>query len=151
MARNIKDDEERNRRVVMVAEHIAQTGDSTRKTAEFFTETYFPISNATVHDYINRAQKLAEVSPEVLDLLRKNVLANTEVTVNDPEVLERVEKSVELFKAGLTIQEIADSFGVKFWTSYRDLNYRLQKVDMNTYKEVVEPRLKSNSLNNLKR
>lgn len=41
MAANIKDEEERNRRVMMIGEFIIQHPDmSTRKTAEYFTKIF---------------------------------------------------------------------------------------------------------------
>lgn len=134
MAQNIEDEEERNRRVLMVGEYIKVTGASTRKTAQYFTKTYFPISNATVSDYCARFMKLR---PAEVDELREKINSNAPKTINDPEIKKRVLENTKLFLSGLTVNEIVESTNQDFWTVYRDLTKRLKLISLELYEEVA--------------
>ncbi|MBR1385561.1 MAG: sporulation transcriptional regulator SpoIIID [Bacilli bacterium] len=133
MARTLTSEEERNERIIMIGEHIKETGDSTRKTARYFTKTYFPISNATVSDYSHRYMK---ISHEEVELLREKIDNNTVKDVKNEEVLKRVLLNAKLFLSGLTVLEVAEKTNTSFWTVYRDLTRRLKLVDLELYEEV---------------
>ena len=133
VARTIDDEEERNKRIIMIGEHIKRTGDSTRKTAEYFTKTYFPISNATVSDYTHRYMK---INKEEIELLKEKIDNNTVKDINNEEVLKRVLSNTKLFLSGLTIKEVSEKTNIPFWTIYRDLTRRLKLVDLELYEEV---------------
>lgn len=148
MARTLMDDDERNRRVVLVGEHVKNTGSSTRETARFFTKTYFAISNCTVSDYCKR---YCSMRPEEVDELRGRITENTVKTVQDPEIRQRVEYHGRLMEQGMTIQEIEELTGTSFWTIYRDINTRLQVVDPELYNEKIKPMLMEHSQENLKK
>lgn len=134
MAQNIKDEEERNRRVLMVGEYVKVTGASTRKTAQYFTKTYFPICNATVSDYCARFMKLR---PAEVDELREKINSNAPKTINDPEIKKRVLENTKLFLNGLTVNEIVETTNQDFWTVYRDLTKRLKLISPELYEEVA--------------
>lgn len=134
MAQNIKDEEERNRRVLMVGEYVKVTGASTRKTAQYFTKTYFHISNATVSDYCARFMKLR---PDEVDELREKINSNAPKTINDPEIKKRVLENTKLFLSGLTVNEIVETTNQDFWTVYRDLTKRLKLISLELYEEVA--------------
>lgn len=133
MAKNIKNEEERNRRVLMVGEYIKNTGASTRKTAQYFTRTYFNISNATVSDYCARFIKLR---PYEVDELREKIDSNIPKTIDDPIVKKRVLENAKLLLSGLTVSEIAESTNQDFWTVYRDLTKRLKLISPELAEEV---------------
>ena len=118
MARTVQSEEERERRIVLVGEYVKETGASTRDTARYFTETYFPISNCTVSDYCARYCKMR---PEEVDELRGKINNNTMKSIEDPEVRNRVEYHAALLANGMTIQQISEATQTNFWTVYREI------------------------------
>ena len=78
MARTVDNEDERLRRIIMVGKYVAETGSSTRKTAKYFTENYFPISNYTVSDYCNRYKKL---EPALKDKIESSMKENKPITI----------------------------------------------------------------------
>ena len=147
MARTVETEEERLRRVILVGEHVLATGDSTRKTAQYFTKTYFSISNCTVSDYCARYCKMR---PEEVDILRGKIDENVVRDVKDEEIRKRVSTVAELFESGMTIQQIADMMNVKFWVVYRDIHTRLPLIDAALYEEKIKPLLPEHSTKNLR-
>jgi len=141
MARTVENEEERERRIILVGEYVKETGASTRKTAEYFSKTYFKISNCTVSDYCARYCKMR---PDELELLRGKIESNMDLGVSDPKVRQRVELNVSLFEQGLTIQEIAEKTNTSFWTVYRDVSYRYQIIDPVGFEE-IKHKLSENS------
>lgn len=135
MANTLKNDEEREERVLLVGEYVKETGASTRKTAEYFTKTYFPISNYTVSDYCKRYMKM---KPSEVELLKDKIDLNTAKSINDEAIRERVIRNADLLLSGLSINEIVSLTNVSFWTIYRDLTKRLQIVDNTKYNLVKE-------------
>ena len=135
MASTLKNDEEREERVLLVGEYVKETGASTRKTAEYFTKTYFPISNYTVSDYCKRHMKM---KPSEVELLKDKIDLNTAKSINDEAIRERVIRNADLLLSSLSINEIVSLTNVSFWTIYRDLTKRLQIVDNTKYNLVKE-------------
>ena len=135
MAKKVESDEERDRRVLLVGEYVMNTGSSTRKTASFFTKTYFSISNATVSDYCGRYLKMR---PKDVDILRGKIDANMVLDAKNPLVRKRILDNTKLFLTGLTVNEVAQKRNLSFWTFYRDLNTRLKMIDYNLYLEVQD-------------
>ena len=133
MARKVESDEERERRVILVGKYVADTKSSTRDTADYFSRTYFPISNATVSDYCHRFMKL---NREEVDTLTDVIDVNTVKSLDDEETRMRVEINVELFSCGLTIA---------------DINRRAKALDPVKYDADIKPRLLANSQANLDR
>ena len=147
MAQTLRDDQERERRIILIVEHILKTGDSTRKTAQYFSENFFPISYVTVHDYCKRyIKKFPNRAGELLDVIENN----TEKTISDDEVIKRIINVHKLFLVGKTVKEIADLTEIDYWTVYRDLTVRLRKLSEELYKNDIEPRLEENSMSTLR-
>ena len=134
MARTVLDENIRNERIVEVGEYVKKTKSSTRKTAEYFTNTQFQISNATVSDYITRFGKLksaqvAKIKEQVADSLKKES--------KDKDVIARVLKAAELYTSGYDINLIAEILSSDIYTVYRDIHKRLEFVDKKLYKGVI--------------
>lgn len=129
-------------RVISVCEHIIATKDSYRKTAALFG-----ISVATVSDYCQRFQKL---KPARYNELKSVIEANTEPTIKDENVKKRVLENARLVVEGKTIEEVSSDTGMEYWTVYRDITKRLEKVDKELF-EQVSIILKSRSKSNLNR
>ena len=146
MASNLKDDEERDRRVELIGEYRLQTGESTRNIAKYFKETQFPISNFIVVDYLNRYKKK---HPEAKAIIDAQTYAKTPDSIKKPEVRERVLKVAKLIKAGFTIEEIANTLNEPYWVIYIDIKNRLPMVDKKLSDE-IRSILKERSLGNLK-
>lgn len=146
MARKVENEEERIRRIILVGQYLEKTGESTRKIAKHFTETYFNISNCTVSDYCHRYMTMR---PEEIDIIRGKIDDNKEKTVNDPEVHKRVLNNAELYRSGMTIEEISLATGIDFWVIYRDLKRRLPLIDASLYESEIKPLLIENSSGNI--
>lgn len=140
MAANLPD-EERERRIVLVAEYMLETGNSTRKTAEFFSKHLFKISNATVSDYLSRYEKN---HPEEVAKYKKRF------QISESEIKERILKNVKYLLSGLTVIQISELTNESYWTIYRDLTVRLPKIDSALYDE-VQSIMKEHSKENIKR
>jgi len=133
MASKISDDE-RNRRIYLVGTFFLEEKSSIRKTAAFFTENFFSISSATVHDYLNRfINKYPNTKEQILSIIE----SNKEDSIEKHEVRERVLKNLKLALSGYTVEEISARTNTSYWTVYRDLRERLPKIDEEYYKQVV--------------
>lgn len=138
--------DEREKRIKEVAEYVIKTGASTRKTAEYFTEHHFPISNATVSEYCHLYKKR---NPQEKENITKVIKNNTPQTIRNKKVEFRVYNHTKLLLSGLTIKEIAEYSHSSYWTIYNDLTMRLNKLDSSLAKQ-VKSILKSRSEANLK-
>lgn len=133
MASKISDDE-RERRIYLVGTFFLEEKSSIRKTAAFFTENFFSISSATVHDYLNRfINKYPNTKEQILSIIE----SNKEDSIEKHEVRERVLKNLKLALNGYTVEEISVRTNTSYWTVYRDLRERLPKIDEEYYKQVV--------------
>lgn len=146
MARTLNDDDERERRIILIAEYIIETGSSTRQTAEYFTTNEFAISNATVYDYCQRYEKMF---PQRKEQLLERMKENKEKTIEDNDTYDRVLKNTFCFLNGnYTVGQLAEYTGDTYWTVYRDLTERIAKINPElAYK--VQEKLLINSNNNL--
>lgn len=142
MAANIKDEEERIRRIMIVYNYYIKTNLSTRKLAEIISENEFKISNVTVNEYLKKAIELiSESEKKELQLAleeRKND------TIDNPDVRERVLNAAKLYLDGAYIEDIAEVLNSTYFQIYRDLKCRLSKIDNDLYKKVC----KQASINN---
>ena len=148
MAKIVETDDERERRIILVGEYVISTGASTRKTAEYFSNNFFKISNCTVSDYCNRYCKM---NPKSLKIMRKRIDDNTPNDISCEDVRKRVLISAELFKEGINMEEIANTIGCSFWTTYRDLTKRFKLLDPVEFETIIVPKLRQDSLDNIKR
>ena len=103
-------DEEREKRIVLVAEYVLETGMSTRETAKFFSNNFFFISNATVSDYCKR---YVTKYPKKLLALKNVVNNNRGKTLNDPDIKKRIYENAKNIINGLTIEEISSKSGIQ--------------------------------------
>lgn len=147
MAANIKDEEERNRRVMLIGEFIIEHPDmSTRKTAEYFTKNFFPISNATVYDYLERYKQIFLKSS---DEIRQIMYSHKAKSINDENVVNRVKiVTQKLLDEDKTVDQIATDLNIGFWTVYYDLTERLPLLSNELYK-LVEEKMNGRVMSNL--
>ena len=148
MAANIKDEEERNRRIIMVGEFIIEHPSmSTRKIADYFSKNYFRISNATVHDYLERYKKMIVENREQIEKIMND---NKAKSIADNDVVERVKLVTKKYlEENKTIEQISMELGINFWTIYRDLNVRLPLLNQELSK-LVEEKMNNSKIENLK-
>lgn len=128
-------DKEREERIILVGDYFMETGASTRQIAEYFSNNFFKISNATVCDYIKKYKKLKNLDREI----EKKIKENSPETISDKNVAKRVLKFAQLYlKDNKTIEEIADETKTEYWTVYRDLTDRLKQLDSEVFEAVSE-------------
>lgn len=131
MINNIAD-EEREKRIMLIGNYAIKTGASTREIAEYFSSNYFNISNATVHDYLQRYKLKYHNKTSAIENVINN---NTVKTVKDENISRRVLKVYELIKNGFLLEEIAKGLNESYWTIYRDID-RLKQIDEDKYNEI---------------
>lgn len=148
MAANIKDEEERNRRIIMVGEFIIEHPSmSTRKIADYFSKNYFRISNATVHDYLERYKKMVLEDREQIEKIMRD---NKAKSIEENAVVERVKQVTKKYlEEDKTIEQISMELGISCWTVYRDLKTRLPLLN-NELSKLVEEKMNNSKIENLK-
>lgn len=136
MAAIVSNDDERERRVLLVGEYFINNPDvSTRKAALYFSENFFKISNATIHDYLNRFKKKVSTDSSVIDKIMEQ---NKPESIKDEHVQKRVLEHARLFLNNMTVEEISSLTGNSFWTVYRDLHNRLKNLNLGLYNNIQE-------------
>jgi len=122
--------EERKIYILTIAKYAILTGKSTRELAKIFK-----VSNFTIHAVLTKYlyQLCVEENSEVYFNLYKEVQQvleqNKVKTVDDAEVKTRVLNTTKMFLDGQKISEIAEKLNVGFYTVYRDLVFRLPKIN----------------------
>ena len=149
-------EDERRKRIDIVYECIMD-GMSTRECANYLTENYFKISNATVKDYIERMEKIDKNKFEEMMQIMKE---HTPKSVKDnEEIRKRVRNVVVMLQAGYNFEEISNMLHETYFTVYRDFTTRLnlltnQELEaLGITKEVIEQikqDLTNRSISNLK-
>ena len=122
MAANIKDPEEREKRIIMIGEYFKETGLPTRQIADYFTANYFQISNKTVHQYIN---KYKELHPQDINEINEKISNNLEKGIENNQVKVRVFRAAKLALEGYNMKEIAELLETTPKVIERDLFRRL--------------------------
>lgn len=145
MAATLNSDEERKRRIKLVGSYVELTGDSSRKTAQFFSDRYFKISNATVSQYLKEYIKLY---PDKKAIIEAKIEENKANSIEKDEIYNRVITAAYLFLQGKDVIYISQTLQVSVDTIYRDLEERIFQIDHQTG-EKVEKLLESHSLENL--
>ena len=109
MARTVDNEDERLRRIIMVGKYVAETGSSTRKTAKYFTENYFPISNYTVSDYCNRYKKLEpSLKDKIVSSMKEKVWqCNVSRSMIDKYMNEYLVGNIKTTKTGAELRIIS--------------------------------------------
>lgn len=136
-------DEEKKARVLMVADYIIKTKSSTRKTAQYFSKNHFLISNATVHDYVNK--RLPKLDKRRYEKVVKVLDLNTPKSILDAKTKIRIYTAASYMLQDYTINEIVELLNSTYDTIYDDLTSRLPKLDKkiaeDVRKKLVEHRL----------
>lgn len=148
MAANIKDEEERNRRIMMIGDFIIEHPYmSTRKTAEYFTKNFFHISNATVYDYLERYKQMVLKNG---DEIRQIMYSHKAKSVEDDTVSERVMLVTRLFlENNKTVKVIATELELSPWIVYYDLKLRLPLIN-EQLSNLVNEKMNEDVMQNLK-
>ena len=136
MAANVSSEDERERRVILVGNYFLENPNaSTRSAAKYFSDNFFKISNYTIHDYLQRYKRMIEIKDEEsVKKITEMMDDNKPDTVADEKIKERVLYNAKLFlDNNMTVDDIANSTGVSFWTVYRDLKQRLAFIDEKLY------------------
>ena len=126
-----KSPEERQMLINLVGEHFLKTGQSTREIAAYFTELGYPLSNATVSDYISRFKKQ---NPKISVDIDEKIQDNTTKSIEDASIRTRVMYVTKFFLQNHTADDIALAFNVTTSVIYRDLNERLPIIEANHMK-----------------
>lgn len=126
---------ERDERIKLIGDFALETHDSTREIAEFFSKSFFKISHVTVHTYL---KKYAEYYPEKKGEILEIISNNKPDTINDEKVKIRVLTNAKYLLEGYTVEEISNITKVNYWTVYRDLVVRLEKLDEKLYENIKE-------------
>lgn len=147
MAANIKNEDERDRRIIMIGEFIIQHPEmSTRKVAEYFSKNYFSISNATVYDYFERYKRMRPDDKQIIEQIMSN---NRAKGITDANVVNRVKiVTQKLLDEDKTVNQIAEELNIGFWTVYYDLTERLPLLSSELYK-LVEEKMSGRVMSNL--
>ena len=145
MAANLPEDE-RNRRILMVGEYFMKTpGATTRSTSKHFTELGMKMSNATVHDYLERYQELKTKEP-VIARLKAN-----RGSIDDENVRKRVLLFASLYlDKQMNMDEIAETYKTSFYIVYHDLTTKIKKIDQ-ILAQKIEEEITRRKLKNLER
>ena len=139
-------EEERLERIKLVVEYYINTKDaSVRSTVEHFKNMNISISVATVSKYIELYKK---IYPQKAKMVQEVINSRLPKTIENKEIRERVLKEAKMVLEGFTIEQISNLTDCEYWVVYRDLNQRLQKVDIELYTFVCTI-LNQNSLENL--
>ena len=143
MAANLPEDE-RNRRVLMVGEYfISVPGATTRSTAQHFSELGIKMSNATVHNYLERYQELKTNEP-VVSRLKAN-----KGSVDDENVRKRVLYFTTLYlDKQMNMDEIAETYKISFYVVYHDLTTKIKKINQDLAVK-IEEEIKKRKMQNL--
>lgn len=127
MAKTLKNDDIRNQRVIEIALYVKETGASTRQVANYFTKHKYPISNATVNDYLKN--RLPKLNSSLYEEIEPILVANTPKTIETVEVRKRIYSAVSLLFKDYTIEEIAKELHSTVDIIYDDLTVRLPKIE----------------------
>ncbi|MBO6195614.1 MAG: hypothetical protein J6O56_04690 [Bacilli bacterium] len=144
-------EQERLRRIEMVGNYFLETGKPTREISRYFSDNYFEISNKTVYSYIKKYQELHKDKKDDINKLIDN---NTEKSIEDPEVRERIFKVARLVLEGYTKEEISEILNISVKIVERDINPRLEMLsehdeDLKIYYDAVINSLNAHQINAL--
>lgn len=137
MAANIKNPEERERRIEEIGNFFKETGLPTRQIADYFSNNYYPISHKTVYQYI---RLYMEKHPEDSDIIEEKIFRNTEVPYNSEKAKKRILEEAKLVLEGKTFKEISSINGISHKVVYHDITERLKRLSLedSEFKSIYE-------------
>lgn len=139
-------DEEKKKRILLVADYVIENKASTRLTSKYISDNYFPISNVTVHTWLQK--NLIRLDPvryqKVSDILK----FNTPASVEDAATKSRVFAAAKCILLDYTVDETARELESTRDTIYDDLTSRLPKLDKKIADD-VKKKLQEHKLTNL--
>ncbi len=135
---------ENTEKIIEVAKKFTENigSTSTRNVA-----SNFGVSNVTIWNYL---EKLKYIDSSGYILVKNILNGNKPATIKDENVYKRVKYVAILVLNGFTVNEISLRLNQNPTVIYRDINNRLDKIDITLYQKVKKV-LKNNSLNNIKK
>ena len=139
-------DEEKKKRILLVADYVIENKASTRLTAKFISDNHFPISNVTVHTWLQK--NLIKLDPVRYQKVSEILKFNTPASVEDATTKSRVFAAAKCILLDYTVDETARELESTRDTIYDDLTSRLPKLDKKIADD-VKKKLQEHKLTNL--
>lgn len=139
-------DEEKKKRILLVADYVIENKASTRLTAKFISDNHFPISNVTVHTWLQK--NLIKLDPVRYQKVSEILKFNTPASVEDAATKSRVFAAAKYILLDYTVDETARELESTRDTIYDDLTSRLPKLDKKIADD-VKKKLQEHKLTNL--
>lgn len=139
-------DEEKKKRILLVADYVIENKASTRLTSKFISNNYFPISNVTVHTWLQK--NLIKLDPVRYQKVSEILKFNTPASVEDATTKSRVFSAAKCILLDYTVDETARELESTRDTIYDDLTSRLPKLDKKIADD-VKKKLQEHKLTNL--
>ena len=139
-------DEEKKKRILLVADYVIENKASTRLTAKFISDNHFPISNVTVHTWLQK--NLIKLDPVRYQKVSEILKFNTPASVEDAATKSRVFAAAKCILLDYTVDETAQELSSTRDTIYDDLTSRLPKLDKKIADD-VKKKLQEHKLTNL--
>ncbi len=139
-------DEEKKKRILLVADYVIENKASTRLTAKFISDNHFPISNVTVHTWLQK--NLIKLDPVRYQKVSEILKFNTPASVEDASTKSRVFAAAKCILLDYTVDETARELESTRDTIYDDLTSRLPKLDKKIADD-VKKKLQEHKLTNL--
>ncbi len=139
-------DEEKKKRILLVADYVIENKASTRLTSKFISDNYFPISNVTVHTWLQK--NLIKLDPVRYQKVSEILKFNTPASVEDATTKSRVFAAAKCILLDYTVDETARELESTRDTIYDDLTSRLPKLDKKIADD-VKKKLQEHKLTNL--
>lgn len=139
-------DEEKKQRIILVADYVIENKTSTRVTAKYISDNYFPISNVTVHAWLQKY--LPKIDPIRYQKVSEILKFNTPASVEDAETKSRIYAAAKCILLDYTVDETARELESTRDTIYDDLTSRLPKLDKKIADD-VKRKLQEHKLTNL--
>ena len=139
-------DEEKKKRILLVADYVIENKASTRLTAKFISNNHFPISNVTVHTWLQK--NLIKLDPVRYQKVSEILKFNTPASVEDATTKSRVFAAAKCILLDYTVDETARELESTRDTIYDDLTSRLPKLDKKIADD-VKKKLQEHKLTNL--
>lgn len=139
-------DEEKKKRILLVADYVIENKASTRLTAKFISDNHFPISNVTVHTWLQK--NLIRLDPVRYQKVSEILKFNTPASVEDAATKSRVFAAAKCILLDYTVDETARELESTRDTIYDDLTSRLPKLDKKIADD-VKKKLQEHKLTNL--